>query len=251
MMQSPLISPSASRGAWALLLALLLGMPALAGGETLHQVTLLDGSVLQGHLVSMDDSLLVLQTDFADSLRIPRAKIKAIYLSEGAAGAQATPAAPTAAAAPPPAGIGTLEVVLIGDSPRSSARFKRPSERERMLQLNTLHFKVFVDGVLASADKDDTIEKDYFDRGWTLLRNDHEFPPAVMELPAGPHRVLVVVGNELDEIVQGEKQSQLFSSELLVEEVIVRPDEKTRLAIAGDGSRFKYGKYELKLLSSH
>jgi hypothetical protein len=249
MMRSTPVSPLATRGARALLLALLLGLPALASGETLHQVTLLDGSVLQGQLVSLSDSLLILHTDFADSLCIPRSSIKAIYLSGGGApGVQATP---PAAAAPPPAGVGLLEVALIGDSPRSSARYRNPGERERMVRLNTLRFKVFVDGAQVHEDMDDTTEKEYYDSGWTLLRNDHEFPAALLELPAGTHRVLVVVGNELGEIVQGEKQSELFSSELLVEEVIVRPNEKTRLAIAGDGSRFKYGKYKLKLLSSH
>jgi len=248
MMQSTPAFPLVARGACTLLLALLLGLPALATGEALHQVTLIDGSVLQGHLVSMSDSLLVLRTDFADSLVIPRSRIKAIYMSgERAPAAQAAPQAAT----PPPAGVGVLEVALVGDSPRSSTRYKRPSERERMLRLNTLRFKVFVDGTKVHDDMDNTIEKDYFDRGWMFLRNDHEFPAALIELPAGTHRVLVVVGNEMGEIVQGEKQAQLFSSELLVEEVIVQPNEKTRLAIAGDGSRFKYGKYKLKLLSSH
>lgn len=241
-------------GGVTLLLALLLGWPGFAAGETQHQITLIDGSVLQGQLVAMSDSLLILHTDFADSLCIPRAQVKAIYLSgEGAPAAGAAPdaASGTAAAQPPPAGVGQLEIALVGDSPRSSTRYKRPSDRERMVRLNTLRFKVFVDGALVHEAFDDTIEKDYYDRGWIFLRNDHEFPAALVELPAGTHRVLVVVGNQLGEIAQGEKQSQLFSSELLVEEVIVRPDEKTRLAIAGDGSRFKYGKYEMKLLSSH
>lgn len=251
MPQSMHPSSPAIRGARALLLALLLGLPALATGEPLHQVTLIDGSVLQGQLVAMSDSVLILHTDFADSLRIPRSQVQAIFLSGGAPPAAAGTPAEAPAVAPPPAGTGVLEVALVGDNPRSSTRYKRPSDRERMVRLNTLRFKVFVDGAQMHEAMDDTIEKDYFDRGWMLLRNDHEFPAALIELPAGTHRVLVVVGNELGEIVQGEKQSQLFSSELLVEEVIVRPDEKTRLAIAGDGSRFKYGKFELKLLSSH
>ncbi len=258
MKQSTPVLPPARCGAAALLLALLLVLPGLADGETLHQVTLIDGSVLQGHLVAMNDTLLVLHTDFADSLRIPRAQVKAIYLSgEGAPAAGAAPgAAPgatpgVAAAKAAPSGVGLLEIALVGDSPRSSTRYKRPSDRERMVRLNTLRFKVFVDGALVHEAFDDTIEKDYYDRGWIFLRNDHEFPAAVVELPAGEHQVLVVVGNELGEIAQGEKQSQLFSSELLVKEALVRPNEKTRLAIAGDGSRFRYGKYEMKLLSSH
>ena len=61
--------------------------------------------------------------------------------------------------------------------------------------------------------------------------------------------MLVVLGNELDRMEQGEKQSQLLSAELEVPEVLVRPDEKSRLVISGDGSRFKYGKYKLELLS--
>jgi hypothetical protein len=258
MKRSTPIPPPMRCGAAALLLALLLVLPGLAAGEAQHQITHIDGSVLQGQLVAMSDSLLILHTDFADSLRIPRSQVKAIYLSgEGVPAAGAAPgtapsATPGAAAAQPaPAGVGQLEIALVGDSPRSSTRYKRPSDRERMVRLNTLRFKVFVDGALVHEAYDDTIEKDYYDRGWIFLRNDHEFPAVLVELPAGTHRVLVVVGNELGEIAQGEKQSQLFSSELLVEEVIVRPNEKTRLAIAGDGSRFRYGKYEMKLLSSH
>lgn len=236
-------------GAPALLLALLLAVPAATRAETLHRVTLLDGSILQGRLIAMDDSLLILHTDFADSLRIDRDRIKEIsFVSEGSAPAAA---APTPAAAAPPVGNGQLEIALIGDQPRSSARYRRIGDRERMLELNKLYFKVFIDGALAYQSVDSTVEKEYPDRGWTFLRNDHEFPPVTLTVPAGNHRVLVVVGNELGSLVAGEKQSQLCSAELLVEEVLVRPDEKTRLAIAGDGSRFRYGKYELKLLSSH
>lgn len=235
-------------GAPALLLTLLLTIPGATRAETLHRVTLLDGSVLQGRLVAMDDSLLILHTDFADSLRIDRARIKEIsFVTESSAPAATAP--PPAVAAP--AGNGQLEVALIGDQPRSSARYRRIGERERMLELNKLYFKVFIDGALAYQDVDSTIEKEYADRGWTFLRNDHEFPPVTLTVPAGSHRVLIVVGNELGSLVAGEKQSQLCSAELLAEDVLVRSDEKTRLAIAGDGSRFRYGKYALKLLSSH
>lgn len=237
-------------GAPALLLALLLTAPGAARGETLHRVTLLDGSVLQGRLIAMDDSLLILHTDFADSLRIARDRVKEISFVTGDA-APTAPAAPAAPAAAPPAGVGQLEIALIGDQPRASARYRRPGDRERMLDLSALYFKVFIDGALVYSDVDTTIEKEYSDRNWTFLRNDHEFPPVTLSVPAGSHRVLVVVGNELDRLVAGEKQSQLCSAELLVEEVLVRPDEKTRLAIAGDGSRFRYGRYTLKLLSSH
>lgn len=234
-------------GAPALLLVLLLTAPGMARGETLHRITLLDGSVLQGRLLAMDDTQIILHTDFADSLRIARDRVKEISFVTG----DAAPAEPAPAAVAPPTGVGQLEVALIGDQPRASARYRRPGDRERMLELSALYFKVFIDGALAHEDVDTTIEKEYTDRNWTFLRNDHEFPPVTLTVPAGNHRVLIVVGNELDRLVAGEKQSQLCSAELLVEEVLVRPDEKTRLAIAGDGSRFRYGKYELKLLSSH
>ncbi|MBM4118189.1 hypothetical protein FJ251_10700 [bacterium] len=238
------MTPPIRGSALTLALMLLLTSPGGVLGETLHRVTLLDGSVLQGRLIAMDDAQLILHTDFADSLRIARDRIKEIAFVTGEA------ALPTPAVAAGPAGVGQLEVALIGDQPRSSARYRRPGDRERMLDLNVLHFKVFIDGALAYQDADSTIEKEFSDRGWTFLRNDHEFPPVILAVPAGSHRVLIVVGNELDRLEAGEKQSQLCSAELMVEDVLVRPDEKTRLAIAGDGSRFRYGKYALKLLST-
>lgn len=212
-----------------------------------HHVRLLDGSTLQGKVLLLDDAQLIIATSYSDSLRIPRAQVAAIMFTE-----EVVHVAPATELVTPPApmGEGQLEIAFKGDAPRSSTRFRRKEERERVIALNVLHLKVYVDGRQVHHDQDASIEKEYFDRGWTFLRNEHHFPPVKLTLPAGTHKVLVVVGNEMDLLNQGEKQTGVLSSELAVEEVIVRDGEKSRIAIMGDSSRFHYGRYEMKLLSS-
>lgn len=234
------------------LIAVVAAATAHAEAAVEQYIQLKDGSVLHGEVLAMDADDLILRTAYADSLTVPREQIKAILLQDPRdAAAPSPPASPPAdtAAAAAMEGTGELEVALIGDLPRSSTRYRSPADRERMLELNTLHLKIYVDGELASETVDDSIEKEFYDRGWTFLRNQHQFPPVTLSVPAGPHRVLVVVGNEFDRMQVGEKQSQLLSAELEVPEVLVRPDEKSRLVISGDGSRFKYGKYEMELKS--
>ncbi len=242
---------------FVLLLALtcLLLMPiAGAAGEPIDRLHLVDGSVLQGEVLSLDDSTLQFLTSYGSDMSIPRDMIQVILLNGADLPSVARPdAADTAQASTPaaPTGTGLLEVALKGDSPRSSTRYRKPRDRDRTIAMNVLHFKVYVDGKLAHHETDGSIDKEFTDSGWTNLRNKHSFKPAEISLPAGKHRVLVVVGNELDLLEAGEQQSGMISADLLVEEIIVQDGEKTRLAIEGDGGRFSYGKYKLKLLSRH
>ncbi len=239
----------------ALILALssLLLMPVGgAAGEALDRVHLADGSILQGEVLSLDDAAMRLLTSYGGETSIPRELIRVILLDGAAlplaAGANESAALPVETA---PVGQGLLEVAIKGDSPRSSTRFRKSADRERVLAMNILHFKVYVDGELVYHESDGSIEKEFTDSGWTNLRNKHTFKPAEISLPAGSHRILVVAGNEMDLLAVGEEQSGMISAELMVEEIIVRDGEKTRLAIEGDGGRFTYGKYKLKLLSRH
>jgi hypothetical protein len=245
------------KNAIALLLvltALLLSTTAGIADTSADRLHLADGSILQGTVLSLDDTVLQFTTSYGGDMSIPREQILVIQLN----GAD-LPAAPTQApvdgapvtTTPAPTGEGVLEVALKGDGPRSSTRFRKPQDRDRVLSMNTLYFKIYVDGELVFQDSDGSIEKEFSDSGWTNLRNSHHFSPAEIVLSAGPHRVLVVVGNELDLLEEGERQSGMISAELMVEEIIVRDGEKTRLAIEGDGARFSYGKYKLKLLSRH
>ncbi len=228
-----------------------------AAEEPVDRLHLADGSVLQGKVLSLDDSTLQFLTSYGSDMSIPRDLVLVIQLNGADLPSVAQPeAADTDQATAPatraePAGTGLLEVALKGDGPRSSTRYRNPRDRDRTLAMNVLHFKVYVDGELVFHESDGSIEKEFTDSGWTKLRNKNHFKPAEISLAAGTHRVLVVVGNELDLLEAGEQQSGMISAELLVDEIIVRDGEKTRLAIEGDGARFSYGKFKLKLLSRH
>lgn len=245
------------KNTFAILLALaclLLGSGVSSAEDAVDRLHLADGSILQGRVLSMDESTLQFVTSFGGDMSIPRNMVRTILLNGAELPMQAaSPAAgenPTSTT-PAETGSGILEVALKGDSPRSSTRYRNARDRDRAITMNTLYFKVYVDGELLYKESDDSIEKDFTDSGWTKLRNEHTFSPAEIELPAGVHKVLVVVGNELDLIETGEKQSGMISAELMVDEILVRDGEKTRLAVEGDGARFSYGKYKLKLLSRH
>lgn len=235
-----------------LLLILMLSAAAVQGGEDSHQVMLRDGSVLKGRVLSLDAKELVLATRFDDALRIPRDQIAGIAFTAMAAMAparQTEAGEPTLSEPPPPAGEGLLEVAIKGDAIRSSARYRQRKDRERAEQLNVIHLNIIVDGRVVHEEADPTIEKDFQDRGWIFLRNHHHFATASIPLPAGKHRVQIVVGNQLDLKKQGEKQPGLVSAELDIPEILIRPGEKTRIAIEGKSKGLNYGNYELQLLS--
>ncbi len=236
------------------LTCLLLTPIAGTAEEAVDRLHLADGSVLQGKVLSLDDSTLQFLTSYGSDMSIPRDLVLVIQLNGADLPSVARPdAAGTDQTSTPaePTGTGLLEVALKGDGPRSSTRYRKPQDRDRTLAMNVLHFKVYVNGELVHHETDGSVEKEFTDSGWTNLRNKHSFKPAEISVPAGVHRVLVVVGNELDLLEAGEQQSGMISADLLVEEIIVRDGEKTRLAIEGDGARFSYGKYKLKLLSRH
>lgn len=234
-----------------ILLALILAAPLSLADEARHQVILKDGSVLRGQVLSMDDDALVMATDYTEALKIPRDQVARIVLagSDGPATPAGDPNAGMPEVVAKPTGRGTLEIALKGDAVRSSTRFKKRGDRERAAQMNTIHFKVFMDGELIYHDQDDTIEKEIRERGWVFMRNKHHFPPAVIDMPAGKHTILVVISNELHLLKQGEKQSGVVASELAVEDLVVRKDGHTRVAIEGKTGRFAFGKYEMTLLS--
>ncbi|MBN2170339.1 MAG: hypothetical protein JW819_03340 [Candidatus Krumholzibacteriota bacterium] len=240
-----------------ILLASLPAVPApaapAAGG---HQVRLVDGSVLQGTLLLVDESRVVLRTVYADSLTLPRAQVAAILLRPDLAGGPATAAPPAGveADAEPaetiPAGVGTLELAIKGNPVRSSARFQRDGERAAALELGALHLWVYADGKLIHHESDTSFEKEFRRSNWIYLRNHHRFPPVRLELPSGVHELRVVVGNRMDAMAGNESQPELISAEALIEALRVMPDQVTSVVLQGKGSRFGYGKYELEVLSS-
>jgi len=232
-----------------------LATAAPAGGG--HQIRLVDGSVLQGTLVLVDDARVVLRTAYADSLTLPRAQVAAILLRPDLAGPPtAAAAAPAGEAAdePPaeviPAGTGTLELAIKGNAIRSSARFRRESEREAAAELAALHLWIYADGELIHHDSDATFEKEFRRSNWVYLRNHHRFPPVSLPLPSGIHELRVVVGNRMDAMAGNENQPELVSAEALIEDLRVMPDQVTNVVLQGKGSRFGYGKYRLEVLSS-
>ncbi len=234
---------------------LLIGLcaPSLAG-DAGHEVRLLDGTVLQGRVLLLDGDRLVMATAFQDSLAIPRSQVAVILLEAGAAPppAPAGDAASIAKTKPvaKKAELGRVEIAIKGDPVRSSARYRRKEDRPDAIELNTIHLRVFVDGELVLSRSDDTIEKDFQESNWHYLRNTHQFETVSFDIPSGRHEVQIVIGNRMDLLKQGERQSELVSAELILKEITVRPGQTTRVAIKGKGSRFKYGKFEMELLSS-
>jgi len=230
---------------------ILFGILILAStGALAHRVLLTDGSSLEGEVILLDESKLVLETSFAGKLELDRAQVAAIYLDETALPAP-TVAAPAAEKVKPrPAGQGTLKLSIQGDEARSSVRYQRESEREAMLALNTLYLRVYSDGRLVHEESDASVDKEYRRGKWMVLRNSHLFGPLELTLPAGEQRLQIVVGNDPG-LGGTESDQDLVSAEVTVDELLVLPDQSIHMVLRGRAGRLgSYGHYELEVLSS-
>ncbi len=226
-------------------------LSALAVADAVH---LDDGSRLEGEVIGLDAEFLSLSTSFAGTLTIERGRIAAIIFDDefamvpaGAMPAAVTLEEPVEKA---PEGTGTLEVSIKGDKVKSSVRYRHENEAEVMEALNTLHLRIYVDGIQVAHASDGEMDKQFRQGKWIVLRNSHRFEPILVEVPAGRHRIQIVVGNDVTDFENHGDQDTL-SSEVIVEEVDIIPGQKTRVSLKGKSGRLgSYGHYEMELLSS-
>jgi len=229
-------------------------MLILATAAVAHIVRLDDGSRLVGRVLTLDERSLVLSTDYAGTLTLERDRVAAILFDESLSlpgrGAPASEEAVREGRAGAPEGSGFLELIITGDPAKSSVRFRQESERESMLALNTLHLRLYVDGEEAAHAEDARMEKQYRQGNWLVLRNSHRFEPLRVELPAGSHRLQVVVSNDIGSAPDAGDQDVL-SAEIVVDDVDIVPGQLTRVILKGKSGRLgSYGHYALELLSS-
>ncbi len=231
------------------ILILLLAATALA--DIVH---LDDGSQLAGEVIGLDAEILVLSTEFAGELSLDRNRVRAIILDEDFAVATVQVPMMTEGMLKPEdkavEGVGLLEVSIKGDPVKSSVRYRKDDEAADMLKLNTIHMRIYVDGYEYAHVSDSQMDKEFNQGKWKVLRNVHRFDPVEFEVPAGRHRIQIVVGNDLGVFEDGGDQ-EILSSEVIVEEVDIIPGQKTRVTVKGKGGRLgTYGRYEMELLSS-
>ena len=237
------------------LFALLLACASAAvAADATHQVRLLDGSVLRGRVLSLDADRVLLATAYQDSLAIPRAQVAAILLRPELAALAPPPAAepaqPGKSARFTAEGTGKVELSIEGSPIRSSVRSRDKNERDHMVALGTLYLRVFLDDKLLLTRSDESVEKEFREDNWYYMRNTHKFGTVSFDAPAGVHKLHVVIGNRQDLLREGESQGRLVSAEIILEELTVNANETSRVVLKGRGSKFKYGQYELELLSS-
>jgi hypothetical protein len=231
------------------ILILLLATTAIA--DIIH---LDDGSQLAGEVISLDAETLILNTEFAGELSLDRNRVRAILLDEDFAVASVQVPVMTGAALEPEEkkveGIGILEVSIKGDPVKSSVRYRQEDEAANMLLLNTIHMRIYVDGYEYAHVSDSQMDKEFNQGKWRVLRNAHRFDPVEFEVPAGRHRIQIVVGNDLG-VFENDGDQEILSAEVIVEEVDIIPGQKTRVTVKGKGGRLgTYGRYEMELLSS-
>lgn len=224
---------------------------ALASAHTVH---LADGSRLEGEVLLLNEQSLILSTSYAGTLTLERDKIAAIvfidgYLAQARVQSNDTPLHPETTR-PIVTGTGILELSLDGDPVKSSVRYLKESDREAMSELNTLHLRIFMDGREVAHVQDMEMDKEFRQGKWLVLRNSHRFKSLRLELPAGNHRLQVVVGNDTASLDYAGNQ-ELLSSEVVIENVDILPGQKTRVVLKGKGGRLgTYGNFQMELLSS-
>ncbi len=230
---------------------LILLLAAMASADIVH---LDDGSQLAGEVISLDAEALILSTEFAGELNLDRSRIRAILLDEDftlpTVQVPGMNSEMLKAKEKPVEGVGILEVSIKGDPVKSSVRYRKDDEAEDMLKLNTLHLRIYVDGYEYAHVTDSKMDKEFNQGKWMVLRNAHRFAPVEFEVPAGRHRIQVVVGNDMGSYEDNSDQ-EVLSAEVIIEEVDIIPGQKTRVTVKGKGGRLgTYGRYEMELLSS-
>lgn len=210
---------------------------ALAADQTGAELfRLKDGSVLRGTLFAVKGESLLVKTGYGARIALPKSALLAVEFAEaGPAGAHLLG---------PGAAPGSLLVKCSGIEFSSRASVKRSRRREEILGANNIAQVLLVDGRRAFVHIDSTMDKVIRKGPEEVFRNTVSLVDIALELPAGPHRVRLVVRNtDLNE----ERLFDPLDQVLDMGDVIVYPGKSIRLEVEKKRTRLGLGKGKLIL----
>jgi len=196
----------------------LLWVALLLSGAQAETFRFRDGSTLKCTLVAVRGDSLVLRTSFGATLAVAKDKLLAVSFAAG------VPYEPTWQSAE----RGSLLVRLGKATFSTKATVHRGKHRREILRANAIEELLYVDGERVFAKVDSTMDKVIRKGPVREYKNTITLADIALELPAGPHRVLLQVRN-LD-------PSQARIVDPLAEEVdfgdvVIYPGKKVELRV--------------------
>jgi hypothetical protein len=216
---------------------------ATAPGEV---VRLRDASTLKGRLVRVDGDTLTFRTSFG-AVRIARSQIASIAFddSTGAALAPALPAAGGAGPAYDAGAKGTIEVVFKDRELSSKIAIDKKKLWDEHVAANQIVLEFLVDGRVAHAAVDSTIDKRIYQGHTTVLKNETELADFAVEVPAGLRHAKLVVRNADPDTFRGDFEPEPLNLVLSFENLDVRAGEIIRLDVGIGKGKLKMGRPRL------
>ena len=221
-----------------LLLLSLLFMAGNTPSAGRERLTLLDGTVFVGNVLSISNDTLYFMTSFHYELHIVREKIASIeYEAQGDTKISAEESNP--------AGTGKLLIIITGPPLTSTIRFRRAEDRERALEANRLFFRITANGRVVYEKVDDVIDEEIRSEGWIILKNNFQSGRYEVSLPAGEYRVNVFLGSDLTDEFRRHFSSGMVKISKTREGVRLLQGEVTTLFLKSSQAFLNMGGYDL------
>jgi hypothetical protein len=215
-------------------------LPVLLRSETLH---LKDGSVVKGRFVKTEGDTVFFETSFGTSIRVHKDKVARIDFGEGPAPAPAASAGDSSMRTTEAAG--TLMVSFEDFELTSKIVMERRGDRNEYERENAIEQALFVDQRKMHSVVDSTTDKVVRSGPETTLRNKAR--PVEFRVPvgAGTHQCSIVFSNSRAREYAEKFDPSPLAKKLVLDGIVVKPNETTVLRIGMKRKAWRVGKSEL------
>jgi hypothetical protein len=206
-----------------------------------NKVTLIDGTVISGELLRMNNDTLFFKTSFIEELPVGVDMILSIEfkkeIDSGTNVSSGIEGAP---------GTGKLMLIITGPALTTSIRFRRGDDRETAAEANKIILRIKANDKVIYEKIDDMIDDEVRSEGWTILKNKFEFGCYEVPIPAGKYSIDVFVGNDLMNEYRNKFNSGAVSLSKSKENVTVYRDGVKTLVLKSSQPFLSMGSYDLK-----
>lgn len=215
----------------------LLCIPLFSSGEKLY---LLDGSILNGTIETLDADSVYITTTFGNRLVLARKTISRIEFHD-------LPSSGSGISNLVQTDPGSLLVLFDSQELSSKIIVHRDKDIALSLTANTIEQILYIDNEIVFAYEDTLPDKKIRKGADTIYKNTIELKDIRISLPAGPHTMKLIIGNK------GRiKQKERFDNDPLLKtfersNLIIYPGKTTRLVIEAKKKKWGMGGMELRI----
>ncbi len=208
--------------------------PATAPGEV---VNLKDESIVRGRLVQVNGDTLVFRSSFG-TLRVHRDQIVSIVFDDSAV----APSSAALAPAKPSSGKSRIEIVFKDRELSSKVAIELKKDWDTLVAANHIVTELFVDGHLAYAAVDTTMDKRIYRGHTTVMKNDVELADFGVDLDSGVHHAQLVIRNAGGVTHRNAFDNDPLDEVLAIDNLELKPGEIYRVHVEISKGRLKVEK---------